>query len=149
MKQGTILLVEDNVDDVELALRAFDRNRVENEIIVAWDGVEALDYLFGTGKYAGRNAHDLPIVVLLDLKLPKLAGVEVLKRIRANELTRFLPVVILSTSQAEPDVTESYLRGANGYIAKPMSYERFAEVIRHFAGYWLGVNESIPKSGKQ
>ncbi|MDX2031609.1 MAG: response regulator [Blastocatellia bacterium] len=148
MKQGTILLVEDSSDDVELALLAFDRNRIENKVVVAWDGMEALDYLFGMGKHAGRDIQDLPVVVLLDLKLPKLTGLEVLKRIRADERTRLLPVVVLSTSQAESDVRESYQNGANSYIAKPMSYDRFAEVIRHFAEYWLGVNESIPRPGK-
>ncbi len=148
MKQKTILLVEDNADDVELAVLAFGRNRIDAEVVVAWDGMEAIDYLFATGAHAGRDPADLPGVVLLDLKLPRLPGLEVLRRIRADERTRLLPVVMLSTSQAEADLRESYLLGANSYIVKPMSYDRFAEVIRHFAEYWLGVNESIPRPGK-
>src|SRR5262245_2983489 len=130
MNQGSILLVEDNADDVELALMAFNRNKIANEVIVAWDGAEALDYLFGQGTYAGRDTHQTPSLILLDLNLPKLNGLDVLRRVRSDQRTQYVPIVILTTSVAEQDVEKGYRYGANSYIAKPMGFESFSEVVR-------------------
>lgn len=151
MVSKTILLVEDNPDDVELTLRAFRKANIQNEVIVARDGVEALDYLFATGAHAGRDRDDLPEVVLLDLKLPKLDGLEVLERIRADELTRCLPVVILTSSSEEQDLAASYRRGANSYIPKPVDFGEFAEAARQLGLYWLVLNRSPrpPRSGSR
>lgn len=137
-----ILLVEDNPDDVALALRALKRNHIANEVVVANDGVEALDFLFCRGAHADRNPEDLPEVVLLDLKLPKIQGLEVLQQIRANEQTRLLPVVVLTTSSEDRDVIESYRLGANSYIRKPVDFDQFTEAIRHLGMYWLVLNQS-------
>jgi two-component system response regulator len=144
MTEKIILLVEDNPDDVELTLRAFKKNNILNRVIVAHDGVEALDYLFGTGMYVGRDAKELPVVVLLDLKLPKIDGLEVLKRVRGNERTRLIPVVILTSSAEEKDVINGYSLGANSYIRKPVEFDQFVEAMRHLGLYWLLWNEPPP-----
>ncbi|MDP2854314.1 MAG: response regulator [Smithellaceae bacterium] len=144
MDEKIILLVEDNPDDVELTIRAFRKNNIGNKVVVAKDGVEALDYLFGTGVHAGRNVKELPVVILLDLKLPKIDGLEVLKSIRQNELTRLLPVVILTSSAEEKDKTNGYKLGCNSYVRKPVSFDQFAEAIKHLGLYWLIWNEPPP-----
>ena len=144
MKDKVILLVEDNPDDVELTKMAFEKNNIANRVIVAKDGVEALDYMFGTGLYAGRNAKDIPIVILLDLKLPKIDGLEVLKSIRQNEFTRLTPVVILTSSAEEKDVINGYNMGASSYIRKPVNFEQFTDAIKHLGLYWLVWNEPLP-----
>jgi CheY-like chemotaxis protein len=139
-----ILLVEDNPDDEALALRALKRHHIGNEIVVARDGVEALDYLFGTGIYAGRDSRLKPSVVLLDLKLPRVDGLEVLRRLREEELTKLLPVVVLTTSSEEQDVLDSYSLGCNSYIRKPVDFLQFSEAIRQLGMYWLLMNEPPP-----
>jgi CheY-like chemotaxis protein len=144
MKDGIILLVEDNPDDVELTLRAFKQNNIFNDVVLARDGVEALDYLTGKGIYEGRDTGDLPVVVLLDLKLPKIDGLEVLKQIRGNELTRLLPVVILTSSNEEQDIINGYKLGANSYVRKPVDFVKFIEAIRLLGLYWLIWNEPAP-----
>lgn len=136
-----ILLVEDNSDDELLALRALKKNNIANEVIVARDGQEALDYLFGEGSHAGQEV-PLPEVILLDLKLPKIDGLEVLRRIRANEHTRHVPIVILTTSNEDIDIETSYDRGCNSYIRKPVDYEQFLEAVRQLGLYWLVLNKS-------
>jgi len=141
---GVILLIEDNPDDEALTIRAFRKNHIANEITVARDGVEAIDYLFGTGAYAGRDPGRLPQVVLLDLKLPKLDGLEVLRRIRADPRTRLLPVVVLTSSKEEGDVVESYSLGANSYVRKPVDFAEFVEAARQLGLYWLVLNEPPP-----
>lgn len=138
-----VLLVEDNPDDIDLALRAFRRSAVPHRVVVAHDGVEALDYLHGTGEYAG-NPVELPYVVLLDLKLPKIDGLDVLRRIRENERTRLLPVVILTSSGEERDLVRSYAQGANSYIRKPVDFSKFAEAVASLQNYWLLLNEPPP-----
>ena len=142
MSDKKILLVEDNPDDIELTRRALRSNNIGNEMVVAQDGVEALDFLFGTGKYAGRNMHDLPVVVLLDLKLPKVDGLEVLKKIRAENLTKRLPIVILTSSKEEHDLLNGYNFGANSYIRKPVDFNQFVDAVRQIGLYWLLINES-------
>jgi two-component system response regulator len=142
-----ILLVEDNPDDEALALRALRRNNIANEVIVARDGVEALDFLFATGPYADRDALDLPEVVLLDLKLPKLHGLEVLQRVRADPRTQLLPVVILTTSSEDRDMVESYRLGANSYIRKPVDFDQFTEAVRQLGMYWLVLNQAVNPNG--
>jgi two-component system response regulator len=144
MQEKIILLVEDNPDDVELTIRALKKNNILNRMIVAKDGVEALDYLFGTGMYVGRNVKDLPVVILLDLKLPRIDGMEVLKRVRQNELTRLLPVVILTSSAEEKDLVNGYNLGANSYIRKPVDFVQFTEAIKCLGLYWLIWNEPPP-----
>jgi CheY-like chemotaxis protein len=139
-----ILLVEDNPDDVELTLRAFERSNVANEVVVVRDGQEALDYLSGTGAHAGRDPSMLPQVVLLDLKLPKVEGLEVLRRLRADERTRRLPIVVLTSSSEERDVVESYDRGANSYVRKPVDFAEFVEAARQLGLYWLVLNQTPP-----
>ena len=140
-----ILLVEDNPDDEALTIRALQKNNILNEVEVARDGAEALDFLNGTGKYAGRNVAVLPAVVLLDLNLPKLNGLEVLKRIRENEQTKLLPVVILTTSNEDRDKIESYRLGCNSYIRKPVDFVQFSEAIRQLGIYWLLLTQGPPK----
>ena len=144
MKSKIILLVEDNPSDVGLTQRALAKSHVANELVVAEDGQEALDYLFGAGAYAGRDVTELPALVLLDLKLPRVDGLEVLRQIRADERTRRLPVVILTTSREEQDVAQSYDLGANSYIRKPVDFTQFAQAVEHLGLYWLVLNESAP-----
>jgi len=145
-KDSVILLVEDNPDDEALTLRALKKNNILNKVVVARDGIEALDYLFGTGVHAGRDVSDQPQVVLLDLKLPKVDGHEVLRRIRATESTRLQPVVILTTSNEDRDVISSYQLGANSYIRKPVDFEQFMEAIRQLGLYWLVLNVPPPRT---
>ncbi len=142
MKNKHILLVEDNPDDVKLTLRALEKSRIANEVVVTSDGVEALDYLFGTGKFAGRDMSIMPQVVLLDLKMPKIDGLEVLKRIRSDETTKLMPVVVLTTSTLDKDRIESYKLGANSYIRKPVDFNQFAEAVQQLGLYWLVLNEA-------
>ena len=137
MADGVILLVEDNEVDEELTLRALEQNNIKNEVVVARNGVEALDYLWGTGTYAGRDTSQMPHVILLDLKLPKIDGLEVLKRMRSDERTRLLPVVILTSSREQQDMVESYSLGANSYVRKPVDFDQFVEAIRHLGLYCL------------
>jgi CheY-like chemotaxis protein len=139
-----ILLVEDSPDDEELTLRALRKNNVKNEIIVARDGVEALDYLFGTGAHAGRDLRVQPQVILLDLKLPRIDGLEVLQRIRADERTRVLAVVVLTSSKQEEDIARAYAQGANSYVRKPVNFSEFIEAVKTLGLFWLLVNE-IPQ----
>jgi two-component system response regulator len=140
-----ILLIEDNSSDVDLTKRALERGRIANELVVARDGKEALDYLFGEGSFAGRDVSDLPAVALLDLKLPRVPGLEVLRRVRADVRTRRLPVVILTSSKEEEDRAAGYDLGANSYIRKPVDFTRFAEGIQQLGLYWLVWNEAPPK----
>ncbi len=146
MKDVVILLVEDNPDDEALTLRAMHKNRLSNPVVVAHDGVEALDYLFATGEYSSRDASDLPAVILLDLKLPKLDGLEVLRRLRANEKTRLIPVVVLTTSNEERDIVNSYSLGANSYVRKPVDFEQFTDAVGKLGMYWLLINESAVRA---
>lgn len=145
MADKIILLVEDNADDEKLTLRALAKNKISNEVVVARNGVEALDYLFGSGPYAGRDPHAMPQVVLLDLKLPKLDGLEVLRRLRAEERTKLLPVVILTSSNEEQDLINGYGLGANSYVRKPIDFEQFIEAARQLGLYWLVLNEAPPR----
>lgn len=142
---GTILLIEDNPDDVELTRRALSRSNVANELVVVTDGAEALDYLFARGEYAARDMSATPAVVLLDLKLPKIDGLEVLRRIRSDERTRLLPVVILTSSNQENDIRDSYELGANSYVRKPVDFEQFVEATTTLGLYWLVVNQPPPR----
>ena len=139
-----ILLVEDNPDDEALTLRALRKNNIVNEVVVARDGVEALDYLFGTGAYAGRDVSQLPKLVLLDLNLPRLDGLEVLKRIRSEPTTQIVPVVVLTSSKEDRDLVESYRLGANSYVRKPVDFVEFVEAARQLGLYWLVLNEPPP-----
>jgi two-component system, response regulator len=144
MKNKIILLVEDNPSDVMLTKRAMEQNKITNKLVVAEDGREALDYLICAGKHAGRDVRDLPAVVLLDLKLPLIDGLEVLKVIRSNEFTRLIPVVILTSSDQEEDIITSYKLGANSFIRKPVNFTQFAEAVRTLGMYWLLLNEPPP-----
>lgn len=144
-----ILLVEDNPDDEALTLRALRRNNILNDVVVARDGVEALDYLFGTGAHAGRDTRTQPQVVLLDLKLPRLGGLEVLQRLRSDARTRLLPVVILTTSNEDSDVFSGYRLGANSYIRKPVDFNQFTDAVRQLGVYWLALNLPPPDSLRQ
>ncbi len=141
MKPDSILLVEDNPDDEALTLRALRKNNITNTVVVARDGVEALDFLFCTGSYADRDPRERPRVVLLDLKLPRLDGLEVLRRIRADESTRRIPVVVLSASSEHPDINASYELGANSYVRKPISFNDFMRAVEQIGQYWLELNE--------
>lgn len=146
MSKRPILLVEDNPDDEALTLRAFAKNKIGNPVVVVRDGAEALDYLFGTGTFAGRNVADQPQVVLLDLNLPKIDGLEVLRRLRADERTRVLPVVILTSSKEDRDLIEGYRSGCNSYVRKPVDFDQFVEAARQLGLYWLLLNERPPET---
>ena len=143
-RQKIILLVEDNPDDELLAIRALRKNNIENEIVVARDGVEALDFLFGRGEYSGRDLSNMPQIILLDLKLPKIDGLEVLRTIRNDDRTRLLPVAVLTSSKEENDLVNSYSLGANSYIRKPVDFDQFCESVRQLGLYWLVLNEPPP-----
>lgn len=144
MSDKIILLVEDNPDDAELTIRALTRSNIANRIIHVHDGVEALDYLFSTGSFVSRDPHETPAVILLDLKLPRLDGHEVLKQIRSDERTRYFPVVILTSSLEEQDLIRSYGEGANSFIRKPVDFVQFAEAAKQLGLYWLVLNETAP-----
>jgi two-component system, response regulator len=144
MKNGTILLVEDNPDDELLTTMALKKSNVCNDIHVVHDGAEALEYLFASGAYAERNINDLPAVVLLDLQLPKIHGLEVLRRIREHDVTNTMPVVVLTSSDEERDMVKSYKLGANSYVRKPVDFEEFNEAVRQLGLYWMLVNDHLP-----
>jgi len=139
-----ILLVEDNPDDEQLTRRALAKNNITNELVIAHDGVEALDFLFATGPHAGRDTRETPQVILLDLKLPRIDGLEVLRRLRADDRTRLLPVVILTSSNEERDLIDGYSLGANSYVRKPVDFSQFLEAARQLGLYWLLLNEPAP-----
>jgi two-component system response regulator len=141
MTMKSILLVEDNPDDEALTLRALEKNHISNDIIVARDGVEALDYLFGTGAYASRDTRDTPQVILLDINLPRINGLEVLRRLRADPRMEHVPVVILTSSTEEDDMLKGYQNGANSYVRKPVNFNEFIDVVRNLGMYWLLLNE--------
>jgi len=142
MKQGMIVIVEDNPDDEELMLIAFKRHKLANEIVVLRDGVEAVDFMLGTGAYEGRDISAQPQVILLDLKLPKLNGLDVLKRLRADARTAVIPVVVLTTSKEEGDMLASYKLGANSFVTKPVDFNKFAEAVKQLGLYWLLLNQT-------
>jgi two-component system, response regulator len=144
MKEKFILVVEDNPDDEALTVRALKKSNIVNEVVVARDGVEALDYLFGEGAYAGRDMTEMPQVILLDLKLPRLDGLGVLRRLRADDRTKFLPVVILTSSNEEQDRITGYGLGANSYVRKPVDFQQFLEAAHHLGLYWLVLNQTAP-----
>jgi Response regulators consisting of a CheY-like receiver domain and a winged-helix DNA-binding domain len=144
MEQSVILLVEDNPDDEALTLRALKKNNIRNEVVIARDGVEAVDYLFGTGAHAGRDLSIMPPVILLDLRLPKMDGFEVLERFRYSEFTRYLPVVILTISSEDQDRIHGYDLGANSFVRKPVEFDKFIEALRQLGLYWLILNEAAP-----
>ncbi|MGO8786974.1 MAG: response regulator [Terriglobia bacterium] len=145
MKEKVILLIEDNPSDVELTKRALSKGRILNELVVASDGQEALDFLFGTGTYPGRDAADVPTLTLLDLKLPKVSGLDVLRRIRGEAVTRRMPVVILTSSSEEQDMATSYDLGVNSYIRKPVDFGQFVQSVAQLGLYWLVLNQEPPK----
>ncbi|MCU6433363.1 response regulator [Undibacterium sp. Jales W-56] len=145
MTTKVILLVEDNPSDIGLTKRAFQKAAIRNELVVAEDGQDALDYLFGTGAYSARDTSDLPMLILLDLKLPRVDGLQVLRQIRASNLTRRIPVVILTSSNEEQDLATGYDLGTNSYIRKPVDFHQFAEVIKQLGMYWLVINEAPPQ----
>ena len=144
MDGKVILLVEDNADDEVLTLRALKKNNIRNEVVIARDGSEALDYLFGTGVHAVRDLTVMPQIILLDLKLPKVDGFEVLRRVRCNEATKLLPVVILTTSNEDQDRIRGYGLGANSFVRKPVEFDKFIEAVRQLGLYWLILNEAAP-----
>jgi two-component system response regulator len=144
-EESVILLVEDNPDDQALTERALRRNNIRNTVVVARDGAEALDWLFGRGQYAGRDPAQLPALILLDLKLPKVDGLEVLRQLRADARTRLAPVVILTSSREEQDLTQGYSLGANSYIRKPVDFAQFVDAVRQLGLYWLVLNERPPR----
>lgn len=149
MEEGkVILLVEDDANDEALTLRALKKNSISNEIVVARDGVEALDYLFGTGSHTGRDTRRQPVITLLDLKLPKVDGFEVLHRLRTDERTKLLPVVILTSSREEKDLLKGYNLGANSYVRKPVDFQQFTEAVRELGLYWLVLNEVPPRDSR-
>ena len=145
-KEKTILLVEDNPDDVALTLRALEKHNIKNKVTVARDGAEALDYLFATGAYSDRDTSVMPAVIILDLKLPKVDGLTVLERMRADERTKLVPVVILTSSKEEQDMIKGYKLGANSYVRKPVDFAQFIEAARQLGLYWLVINEPPPKN---
>jgi two-component system response regulator len=144
MNEKLIMVVEDNPDDEELTLRALRQGKIANEIVVTRDGAEALDYMFGTGKYQGRDLSKMPAVILLDLKLPKLSGLDVLQRLRADERTRLIPVVVLTSSSEDEDMLRSYQFGANSYVRKPVEFGAFVSAVGQLGGYWLLLNQLPP-----
>ena len=144
MTNRPILLVEDNPDDETLTIRALKKHNIKNEIIVAHDGVEAIDYLFGTGPFAGRDLPRLPEIVLLDLKLPKLDGLDVLRKLRSDERTKLLPVIILTSSNEDHDRLRSYGLGANSFVRKPVVFDQFIEAVGQLGSYWLLLNQAAP-----
>jgi two-component system response regulator len=146
MNDKVILLVEDNADDEALTLRALKKNNIRNEVVVARDGSEALDYLFGSGVHAGRDLNSMPQIILLDLKLPKVDGFEVLNRVRSNQATKLLPIVILTTSSEDQDRIRGYGLGANSFVRKPVEFDKFIEAVRQLGLYWLILNEAPPVS---
>ena len=143
-QKNVLLLVEDNPDDEELTLLAFEQSAIANEVVVAHDGVEALDYLFSTGMYADRNPSLMPALILLDLQLPRINGLEVLQRLRADPRTKLVPVVILTTSNEQQDLINSYSLGCNSYIRKPVDYDQFMTAVQQLGMYWLLINEPPP-----
>lgn len=144
MDDGNILLVEDDLNDVDLTLRAFRKSTITNELTVIRDGVKALDFLFGTGDFPSRSMKSLPTIILLDLNLPKINGLEVLKKIRSDERTRLIPVIILTSSTEEKDLVNCYAQGANSYVRKPVKFEDFIQTAQQIGEYWLMLNESPP-----
>ena len=140
-----ILLVEDSAGDEELTLRAFDNHGIRNPVVVARDGQEALDYLNGEGAFAGRDPEQTPEIILLDLKLPKIDGLEVLRRVRSNPRTELIPVIILTTSTQDEDIIQSYKLGANSFVSKPVNFQAFSEAVRQLGVYWLLINQKPPK----
>jgi two-component system, response regulator len=144
MKQMPILLVEDNRDDVELTLMAFSKSHITNPVVVSKDGVDALEYLFATGKHAGRDTREQPVVILLDLKLPRLGGLEVLARLRQDERTKYVPVVILTTSTEQDDLIRAGDLHANSYVRKPVDFDTFVDAARQLGLYWTVLNEPVP-----
>ena len=144
MNLNNILLVEDNPDDVKLTINAFEKNNITNEIVVVNDGVKALDYLFKRGLYSKSDPNDLPTVILLDLKLPKIDGHEVLKQVRANERTKLIPVIILTSSKEEDDLVKCYKNGCNSYVQKPVDFTEFVQAVQSLGMYWLLLNEPPP-----
>jgi two-component system response regulator len=144
MDNKIILLVEDNPDDEALTLRAIKKNNIGNEVVIARDGAEALEYVFGTGRYSGRDMRVMPAITLLDLKLPKVDGLEVLRRLRTDERTKLLPVIILTSSKEEQDLINGYKLGANSYFRKPVDFGEFVEALRQLGLYWLVLNELPP-----
>ena len=146
IRDDKILLVEDNPDDVELTMRAFRKNNIANDVVVTRDGAEALDYLFGNGAFAGRDTSETPRIILLDLKMPKLDGLQVLERLRADERTKLTPVVILTSSKEEQDLVSGYELGANSYVRKPVDFNKFAEAVHQIGLYWLIINETPHQS---
>lgn len=145
MSAKTILLVEDNPSDIDLTIRALEKGRIANKLVVVSDGQEALDYLFGKGEYEGRDASELPALTLLDLKMPKVSGLDVLRRIRAEPATHRLPVVILTSSREEQDMADGYDLGVNSYIRKPVDFEQFVHCVAQLGLYWLVLNEEPPR----
>lgn len=145
MAEKTILLVEDNADDEELTIRALRQAKVANEVVVARDGIEALDYVFGKGRFEGRDTTHQPTVILLDLKLPKLNGLDVLQRLRADSRTRLVPVVVLTSSSEDEDMLNSYTSGANSYVRKPVEFGSFASAVTQLGVYWLLLNQPPPR----
>jgi CheY-like chemotaxis protein len=146
MSEKLILLVEDNPDDEELTTRALRQAKIANQIVVARDGREAVEFLFGEGKYAGRDLARMPAVILLDLKLPKLSGLEVLQRVRADPRTKLIPTVILTSSSEDEDMLASYASGANSYVRKPVEFSAFASAVSQLGVYWLLLNQPVPKA---
>jgi two-component system, response regulator len=146
LKNKIILLAEDNPDDAELTIRALKKNNILNEVVLARDGVEALDYLLATGRFAGRDTSIMPTLVLLDLKMPKVDGLEVLEKMRSDERTRMVPVVILTSSNEEQDMVKSYSQGANSYVRKPVDFLQFGKAVQQLGLYWLLLNESPPRT---
>ncbi len=141
MSNNIIMVVEDNQDDLDLTLRAFAKNNILNEIVIARDGVEALDYLFATGAHQGRDLRVMPEVILLDLKMPRMGGIEALKRIRSDARTKLLPVVVLTSSDEERDMIDSYECGVNSYIRKPVDFNQFVDAVRQLSLYWVVLNQ--------